>query len=156
MCVPYQQGGAEAALAAHTLFHFSCGKADFPASTGRRDAGHAALLLVLHGCCHHLVIPGEFPSSEAAPFKAGCPEEFPAPAQAEERQMSSGRAELEFSQEMILPGHPAAHHGHEALVPGKPSCPCQGNVTLCLHLTRRWILAKITLCFHCSGPCCVP
>lgn len=65
---------------------------------------HAALLLVLHDWCHHLVIPREFPGSEAAPFKVGCPEEFPAPAQAEGRQMSSGRAELGFSQEMILLG----------------------------------------------------
>lgn len=59
---------------------------------------HAALLLVLRDWCHHLVIPREFPSSEPAPFKAGCPEEFPAPAQAEGRQMNrhSGRAELGF------------------------------------------------------------
>lgn len=42
MCVPYQQGRAEerkeAALAAHTHpFPFPCGKAAFPASTGRMD-----------------------------------------------------------------------------------------------------------------------
>lgn len=43
MCVPCHQGGAqegkEAALAADThIFHFPCGKAAFPASTGRMDA----------------------------------------------------------------------------------------------------------------------
>lgn len=46
---------------------------------------HAALLLVLHDWCHHLVISREFPSSKPAPFKAGCPEAFPAPAEAEGR-----------------------------------------------------------------------